>query len=100
MKIVITDFAEAKLKEIFLYYKREATLTIAKKIKRKIFNKIKLTIDNPLIGTEDNYLKHLSLGHRNLIEGNYKIVYRLSDNIIYITDIFDSRQDPDKQSIK
>lgn len=100
MKIVITEFAEGKLKEIFLYYKREATITIAKKIKRKIFNKIKLTIDNPSIGTEDKYLKHLGFGHRILIEGNYKIVYRQDGNIIYITDIFDSRQDPDKQSIK
>ncbi len=98
MKIVITKFAEFKLKEIYLYYIREATITVAKAIKNKILHKIKLLIDNQKIGTEDEYLKHLNLGHRKLIEGNYKIVYRFTDSIIYITDIFDSRQDPKKQS--
>ena len=42
MKIVITDFAEAKLKEIYLYYKSEASISIAKKIKNKILHKIKI----------------------------------------------------------
>jgi hypothetical protein len=41
-------------------------------------------------------LGHLGKGHRRLIEGNFKIVYRVDGDVVYVTDIFDSRQDPDK----
>jgi hypothetical protein len=35
-------------------------------------------------------------GHRRLVESHYKIIYRVVGEYIYVTDIFDSRQDPDK----
>lgn len=41
-------------------------------------------------------LQHLGKLHRRIIEGNYKIIYRVEGENIYITDIFDSRQNPDK----
>jgi toxin ParE1/3/4 len=44
---------------------------------------------------EEN-LADLKQGHRYIVEGNYKIIYRLIDNEIYITDIFDCRQNPTK----
>ena len=50
----------------------------------------------PLPGRTEPYLEHLELGHRRLIAGHYKIIYRLIGESIYITDIFDSRQDPAK----
>lgn len=53
----------------------------------------KLT-DNPFMGQREEYLAHLGLEHRRVIEGNYKIIYRVVGEIIYITDIFDTRQDP------
>lgn len=42
------------------------------------------------------FLEHLGLGHRRLIESHYKIIYRVVGEYIYVTDIFDSRQDPEK----
>jgi len=48
----------------------------------------------PWQGQKEPYLAHLKLGHRRLIEGSYKIIYRIADELIYVTDIFDSRQDP------
>jgi len=41
-------------------------------------------------------LEHLGLGHRRLIEGNFKIIYRVDGELVSVTDIFDSRMDPDK----
>ena len=38
----------------------------------------------------------MMLGHRRLIESHFKIIYRVIGDCIYITDIFDSRQDADK----
>ncbi|MES2139639.1 MAG: type II toxin-antitoxin system RelE/ParE family toxin [Bacteroidota bacterium] len=97
MKIRITQKAEEGLKEIYQYYKREASITIARRIKDSILERIKILKDYKELGPIDEHLKFLNLSHRKLTEGNYKIVYRIEKNIIYITDIFDSQQDPDKQ---
>lgn len=51
----------------------------------------------PLSGPEEPFLKSVGLDRRFLIHGNYKIIYRVEDNI-YITQIFDARQDPLKMS--
>lgn len=46
------------------------------------------------MGQEEERLKKLELGHRYLVEGNYKIIYYIKGKIVYITDIFDCRKDP------
>ena len=66
-------------------------------MKNDILERIKSLKDFKELGTVDEQLQYLKLGHRKLTQGNYKIVYREEKNIIYITDIFDARQDPDKQ---
>ncbi len=52
----------------------------------------------PKMGQIEENLESLGLGHRYLIEGNYKIIYRIQGKIISITDIFDTRQDPEKMT--
>jgi len=32
------------------------------------------------------------------VSGSYKIIYRIIDDLIFVSDIFDSRQDPEKMS--
>lgn len=52
--------------------------------------------DFPEMGPIEDNLKHLNLQHRYLVQGNYKIIYRIKGKVIYVTDIFDTRQDPKK----
>jgi len=47
-------------------------------------------------GQVEPQLEHLGKEHRRLIEGHFKIIYRMEGNTVYVTDIFDSRQDPEK----
>ncbi len=98
MKLVVTEPAKLRLKEIHDYYKEEVSRKIAGKIKSGIIVKLKHIQANPPGGQKEEYLKELGLEHRRIVDGNYKIIYRISKNIIYITDIFDSRQDPSKMS--
>jgi toxin ParE1/3/4 len=35
-----------------------------------------------------------SLNYRYLIQGHYKIVYEIIDDVVVIQDVFDSRQNP------
>lgn len=53
-------------------------------------------ISNPEQGQIEESLKSLGLEHRRLVEGHFKIIYRVSNQTIYITDFFDSRQHPKK----
>lgn len=50
----------------------------------------------PLSGQEEEFLKELNHSYRYVVAGNYKIIYRLEDKVVYISAVFDTRQDPDK----
>ena len=41
-------------------------------------------------------LSDLGKGHRYIIRGNYKIIYKIQNQKMYITDVFDTRQNPEK----
>ncbi len=96
MKIIWTDFASETLSEIYKYYKKSASDKIAKEIKSSIFSSTKQLIKQPKSGQLENSLKQLKEGHRYLVEGNYKIVYKTVIEGILITDVFDTLQDPVK----
>ena len=95
-QIIWTNFAIAELKNFFLYYRMVAGERTSVKIKKSIFTATKPIIKHPLIGAEEENLKDLNQGHRYIIQGNYKIIHRMIEDEIYITDIFDSRQNPAK----
>jgi len=96
MKVIWSDFSSDILVEIYLYYKEKAGYTIAKRIKSQIFESTKQLIKHPISGQIEETLKHLGEGHRYLLEGNYKIIYKQIEEGILITDVFDTRQDPIK----
>ncbi|MBK9417484.1 MAG: type II toxin-antitoxin system RelE/ParE family toxin [Flavobacteriales bacterium] len=45
------------------------------------------------------WLEHKGHGHRRVVVGNYKIVYRVHQEAVRIVDVFDSRQDPGKMKV-
>jgi toxin ParE1/3/4 len=98
MKLVITDPAKFNLKTLHDYYKQKASKRVADKIKQGIIEKLKFLREHPLAGQHEESLESLHLHHRRFVEGNYKIIYRISSNTIYITDIFDARQNPEKMN--
>lgn len=95
-QVVWTYFATLELKNIFLYHKLVASESVAEKIKKSIFNATKMLTKHPFIGQIEENLIGLKQGHRYLIEGNYKIIYKVINKDIYITDVFDCRQNPQK----
>lgn len=98
MKIVWTDFAIENLKIIFDYYATKANRKVAHKIRKQILDSIKQLIKNPESGQLEFYLEQLALNHRYIVTKNYKIIYRMIDNQIVISDIFDVRQNPIKMN--
>jgi plasmid stabilization system protein ParE len=100
MKIIWTEFAIAELKSIFEYYKTNANITIARRIKSEVFTAAKSLSKQALMGQVEENLVELNQKHRCIVEGNYKIIYIVVDDVIYITDVFDCRQNPDKMKRK
>jgi plasmid stabilization system protein ParE len=96
MKLVYTEQSLANLQECLDFFPREVPAEKINEIRDGILAKADKLLDNPFMGQQEEYLDHLGKGHRRIIEGNYKIIYRVQGENIYITDIFDSRQGPSK----
>jgi len=96
MKVVLTNQAKGRLESIVEYYQDLGYYRYGKRLRLSVLKKALLLKDFPLMGQEEETLRVLGLQHRYLVEGHYKIVYRIEKGTIYITDVFDTRQDPDK----
>ncbi len=100
MKIIWTDFAAENLKEIFDFYSATANKKVANKIKQEIFASVKLLVHYPELGQIELYLEKLNEGYRYVLSGNYKVIYKIQDENIIISDVFDVRQNPIKMNDK
>ena len=94
MKIIWSDFASEMLIEIYRYYKVKASIAIAKKIRIEIFTATQQLKKHPVSGPIELNLEKINEGHRYLVKGNYKIIYKEVAEGVLITDVFDTRQDP------
>ncbi|MCU0288260.1 MAG: type II toxin-antitoxin system RelE/ParE family toxin [Acidobacteria bacterium] len=54
----------------------------------------------PALGQKEPLLSHKTDVYRYLVEGNYKIIYRIKGNKVVIDTVFDVRQNPDKMAEK
>ncbi len=96
MKVVITERSLYRLEDTLMFYIEDLGIPQEKvlEIKNKLLLKTKSLAISPYKGQYEPYLKKLKKGHRRLIEGNFKIIYRLDKEIVYVTDFFDSRKSP------
>ena len=65
-------------------------------LQEELFDRAESLRLNPKKGQREEYLNHLKEDHRRIIEGYFKIVYKIEGDVIYITDFFDTRQDTSK----
>ena len=98
MKIIWSGFAQKKLKNILEYYKIKATPKVAQRIVSGIVKTTLSLRDQPYIGTIEQQLKGRNKQYRYMVYKKYKIIYsvNLENDTIEITDVFDTRQNPDK----
>lgn len=98
MKLVYSEYALAQLQQIldFLIYEQGVPPQKALEIRDKILDKADTILSNVYEPPREEFLEHLQLSHRRLIVGNYKIVYTIKPDHVLITDVFDTRQYPDK----
>lgn len=96
MKLLFTKQAITSLRESIFFLEKKVSEKQIRIIISRIFERCDDLLENPESGSKEEYLEHLGLGHRRLIVGHFKVIYRIQGKIIFITDIFDSRQNPVK----
>lgn len=96
MKLVYTEQAIVSLQECLDFFPPEVSVGKINEIRDNILARADELLGNPYMGQYEEYLEHLGQSHRRIIEGHYKIIYKIKGEMIIITDIFDSRQDPSK----
>jgi len=96
MKIRFTQYSKGCLQDIYENYKDKGASKYGRTIRSKIILKSLKLKEFPSLGRIEENLENMGFGHRFLVEGDYKIIYKIVGSEIIITDIFDTRQDPDK----
>jgi len=98
LKIYWTDSSKKELQNIFEYYKKNATLKVAKRLVTRIAKETLKLKEQPEIGQIEELLTDRPNKFRYLVYKNYKIIYWINkaENRIEINDVFDSRQNPIK----
>lgn len=96
MKLIYTEQALFSLREALEFIAPKVSHKKLMEIRDEILDAADGLVSQPLQGAKEPLLEHVGLSHRRLVVGHYKIIYRVSEDYIYVTDIFDSRQDPEK----
>jgi len=96
MKVIWTKYALESLSKIYKYYEQIAKVKVASNIRNQLFYSTKQLEKFPLSGPVEEFFIELDEEHRFITRGNYKIIYKIMNSKIYITDIFDTRQNPEE----
>ncbi|MDL2309891.1 type II toxin-antitoxin system RelE/ParE family toxin [Parabacteroides sp. OttesenSCG-928-B22] len=100
MVVTWTEDAISQFHAAYNHILETAGVNAAKRIAHKIEKSAARLATHPQMGPIEEYLKQKPEGYRSLVvHKNYKLVYHIEDQIIYISALFDCRQSPTKFEI-
>jgi len=94
--VVVTTGAELSLLEALEFYENKLTANQILTLYDQVITRVASLTHAVFHGQIETEMEHRGQGHRRLIEGHFKIIYRVEGDTVYVTDIFDSRQHPEK----
>ncbi len=98
LEVYWTQFAQDKLTDIFEYYKFNEGIAFARNLSNGIVEESLKLEKNPFIGQREDLLRERIQEFRYLLFKNYKLIYYVDElnKMIFISHIFDTRQNPIK----
>lgn len=100
MKVRVVWSTEALVDlEVIYDFLAEHSQQAAQSVIEKILSRVKRIETFPESGGTQFVLKNKERGYRYLVEGNYKIIYRIENMQAYIATVFDTRYNPDKLKV-
>ena len=99
MRVIWDDDASEKLVNALEYGRYTFGERVMKKFYTRILDYEKLLQSNPGMGKKEPLLEKEPEGYRSLVvHPNYKLVYYVNGDTIYIVDLWDTRREPHTQS--
>lgn len=92
-KVIWTERALYDLSEAFDFIAIKSPNAAKKQIDR-ILQREKQIAKNPLTGTIQEFEFNTKFTYRYLVQDNYKLIYRVQENIAFIVMVFDCRRAP------
>ena len=96
MTLEVTNAARRRLLSIWSRILNDASAERADRVVERLMHRAEELIEQPYKGPPEPFLSELSTGHRFLLLGRYKIIYRVVGDTILITDFFDTKQHPSR----
>ena len=94
--ITWTNRALATLDNVFEFYK-ERSENAAIKLVNRLYNSASTLKTFPHAGVIEPLLDGFTVCFRTLVvEKHFKLIYYVEDNCVYIVEVWDTRQDPDR----
>jgi len=93
MKVILADKAWSDLDNALEFVLDRFGPETALRVAGDVSAALKLIREFPGGGQIEPWLEHLGMGHRRVIVGPLKIIYRIDGDTIHVPEIFDSRQD-------
>ena len=92
-RIIWDNCAKESLKSIIEYIKEDSP-SAAQKVKIELLKLAKSLRDKPNRFSEEFYLSEREGNYRSVSKWSYKIIYKVTEDEVYILDIFHARKDP------
>ena len=93
-EVVWTEPALEDLNQVFEYYRSHYSETSAVKIFNVLVDAADSLLPFPDMAPKEELLRHRREGFRALVQGHYKIIYYIENDIVQIAMIWDCRQNP------
>lgn len=94
LEVIYSQEALNDVIAILFYYSEFISYTMAENIELGLSNHIDVISKNPSIGHKDSLLNRSD--YLVFVSVNYKILYQVIEDKLFIVRIFDSRQNPSK----
>jgi plasmid stabilization system protein ParE len=94
--LIIADAALKDLNNEIIYHRLHTSEIFAARLKKEFMNQVDSICLNPYIYPECRFLPTKTQIYRNIIWGNYLIIYKIKREIVEVLSLFHTRQKPAK----
>ena len=95
-EIVITDHALNEVNAEVLYHRQNTSEIFAATLKEEFMKQVDSILPNPYIYPECRYLPTKTQIYRNIVWGNYLIIYKIQKKTVEVLSFFHTKQKPAK----
>ena len=94
--LVVSDHAANDLELEYIFYANEYSPAAAERLRIGFNTEIQKILPNPYIYPECRYLPTKTQIYRNIVWGNYLIIYKIKKDTVEVLSLFHAKQKPSK----